>query len=231
MRSHELSPKESYIEQLMSGVAKSGVNWSELLSMSVNFADQLGKGGIRIGAAEGRIVESLVRLAGCKRFVEIGTLTGYSGLWILQGMGDGSELITLEKDPEHARLATQVFQKLPAEFRVEIKLGDAREELKTLEGRAPFDGVFIDGNKAAYLDYLKWSIQNVRAGGIIIADNIFLGGGVYSAAGSTEETRGFSSKQIQVMREFNETLSDPNQFVSCVIPTSEGLFFAIKRSV
>ena len=103
-------------------------------------------------------------------------------------------------------------------------MGDAREELEKLNSLGPFDGVFIDGNKAAYGDYLAWAEQNLRVGGVILADNIFLSGSVWGE--STQQK--FSDKQIRVMQEFNNRLSDPTKFQSAVVPTFEGLFVAIK---
>lgn len=108
--------------------------------------------------------------------------------------------------------------------KIEFVLGDAREELKKLEALGPFDGIFIDGNKAAYMDYLEWAEKNIKTGGLILADNVFLNGSVWGEASAR-----FSEKQIRIMQEFNKRLADPDKFVSVIAPTFEGLYIAIKK--
>ncbi len=177
--------------------------------------------GISVSSMEAQIISFLIRQLRCKKFVEIGTLTGYSALWILEALPSDGRLWTFEKDPQHAALASQV---LNHDTRVEIVIGDAKIELEKLKSRGPFDGIFIDGNKAAYPDYLAWAEQHIRVGGIIIADNIFLGGSVY---GESDER--FSDKQVQAMKKFNQRLADSHFYDSIFLPTAEGLFVAVKK--
>jgi predicted O-methyltransferase YrrM len=163
---------------------------------------------------------------GCRKFVEIGTLTGLSAQYIHDALPAGGELWTLEKSPEHAAKASEVFAKLDqSSKKIHLVIGDAREELPKLSVQGPFDGVFIDGNKAAYLDYLLWAEKNVRAGGLILADNIFLSGAVWGEATRQK----FSDKQIKVMQDFNQRLANPDLYTGAVIPTFEGLYIAIKK--
>ena len=169
---------------------------------------------------------ALIRLAGCKKFVEIGTLTGLSALWILRAMGEGGKLWTFEKDPAHAESAAKTlhdYTQIHSSQAAQVVVGDAIATLPSINSNGPFDGVFIDGNKAAYGSYLDWAEKNVRKGGLIIGDNIFLGGTVYSS-----EKGKFSDKQITVMQNFNQRLADPTKYLSAVAPTAEGFFIAIK---
>lgn len=196
----------------------------QLLDLAKKNSKQLGLEGISISALEGRIVSFLVKNHRCKKFVEIGTLTGYSALWIAQGMEKG-ELFTLEKDEKHAQFALEVFNDFETKFNSNVKiklvLGDAVETLHSLSKFAPFDGIFIDGNKAAYVEYLNWAESNLKSGALILADNVYLSGSVW---GKKEDS--FSNKQIKVMNEFNQRLASSKNYESCIIPTNEGLFAA-----
>lgn len=193
--------------------------------LSRQFAEDINLARISINPAEAQLIKTLILSHQCKKFVEIGTLTGLSAQYILEGLMDGGTLWTLEKDPRHMEYAQRAFTGLElGSKKIEFVLGDAREELKKLSSLGPFDGVFIDGNKAAYVDYLDWAEANVRQGGLILADNIFLNGAVWG-----EPAGRFSEKQIRIMNDFNKRLSDPTKYDSAVVPTFEGLFMAIKK--
>jgi predicted O-methyltransferase YrrM len=216
----DASPLESYLFHLYP------YEPDENFARARDACRQLGKAAISLSHNEARLMSTLIRAHGCQRFVEIGTLTGASALWILHGMRAGGELWTCEKDEEHAQAAKEVFEHWGIqnpEKTVHLVEGDARETLKSIAADGPFDGIFIDGNKAAYGDYLDWAEQNLEKGALILADNIFLGGAVF-----TGNTAQFSRKQIEVMRSFNQRLADSQRYYSAVVPTGEGLFMAIK---
>ncbi len=203
-------------------------NFWSLLQEARDFSDQLNKTGISLGHTEGRLLSTLVALHGCEKFVEIGTLTGSSGLWILQGLKKSGQLLTFENNPAHAEKAKIIFAKYHELFpqknqQTTVCLGNAEEELLKISNQGPFDGIFIDGNKSAYGRYLDWAEKNIRAGGLIIADNVFLSGGVWG-----EHDHPFSDKQIQIMKDFNLRLADENKYQTCFVPTSEGLSVSIK---
>ncbi|MGZ3772907.1 MAG: O-methyltransferase [Pseudobdellovibrionaceae bacterium] len=199
---------------------------NELKQLSRKYAEELGLARISISPAEAQLIKTLLKAHGISKFVEIGTLTGLSAQYIFEALSTGGELWTLEKDPKHGAMAQQVFSQLDqSNKKIHLIMGDAREELEKISSQGSFDGVFIDGNKAAYFDYLLWAERNVRPGGIILADNIYLGGSVW---GETTQQR-FSEKQIKVMQEFNRRLADPQLYESAIVPTFEGLFVAIRR--
>lgn len=218
---------ERYTESLWAGGA-SLPGWG----LARESSDKLNKTGISLGLTEARLVAFLIRQNKCQKFVEIGTLTGASALWILQALPSDGRLWTLEKDPAHAAAAREV---LKCDARATILEGDARETLKILSSEGPFDGIFIDGNKAAYGDYLAWAEANVRAGGLIIADNVFLSGAVFASTDKPEtpdsspQKAKFSFKQIEVMRAFNRRLADSSLYDSTLVPTPEGLLVAVKK--
>lgn len=219
MRNTVLSNREKYMESLLK-------EESELKQLSRKFAEELGLGRISISAAEAQLLKTLLRLHSVAKCVEIGTLTGLSAQYIFEALPIGGQLWTLEKDPKHGDMAQRIFSQLDQDQKkIHLVLGDAREELEKISSHGPFDAVFIDGNKAAYFDYLTWSERNLRTGGLIIADNVFLSGAVWGEA--TQQR--FSEKQIRIMQEFNRRLGDPELFDSAIVPTFEGLYVAIKK--
>lgn len=215
----EIPQAQAYIESLASGEALSK-------RKSRTFAEELGLGRICLSPSEGHLLAFLVRLHQCRKFVEIGTLTGLSAQYIIEGMSSGGELWTLEKTDLHAKKALEAFADHPLAANIHVLVGDARFTLETLKLSGPFDGVFIDGNKAAYGDYLNWAEKNIRPGGLIIADNVFLNGAVWGA--SEGQSSSFSTKQVRVMQDFNKRLADPTLYDSVILPTKEGMYFAVK---
>jgi predicted O-methyltransferase YrrM len=217
---NEITKAHVYIESLASEEALSK-------RQSRIFAEELGLEKICLSPSEGHLLAFLVRLHRCQKFVEIGTLTGLSAQYILEGMDGKGELWSLEKTELHAMKARKALAEHPAGKNVHFLVGDARITLETLKLSGPFDGVFIDGNKAAYGDYLAWAEVNVRTGGVIIADNVFLNGAVW---GDNEgQSQKFNDKQVKVMQTFNKRLSDPTLYESVRLPKTEGMHFAVKK--
>jgi predicted O-methyltransferase YrrM len=215
----DIPQAQAYVESLASAEALSK-------RKSRTFAEELGLGKICLSSSEGHLLAFLVRMHECRKFVEIGTLTGLSAQYIIEGMGGKGELWTLEKTDLHAKKAIEALKDHPSGKNVHVIVGDARVTLETVKVSGPFDGVFIDGNKAAYMDYLSWAERNVRPGGLIIADNVFLNGAVW---GDNEgQSKNFNDKQVKGMQEFNKRLADPTLYDSVILPTKEGMFFAVK---
>lgn len=217
MRKDSNSTVAAYIEGL---AASDDVG---LQSVEARLRDA-GKWGINIGPNEGRFLSLLVKMSGARRAVEIGTLYGYSTVWLARALPADGKLWTIERDPESAAAARQTFSECGVESRVTLLEGEASEKLAELSRQAPFDLVFIDANKSAYLDYLEWAEKNLRSGGLVIADNIFLGGG----ACLDEKPVNLSLKQWQGMREFNRRLMNGSEFTSAIVPTSEGLLVGVR---
>jgi len=130
-----------------------------------------GKTFLSVGAVEGRMLRLLTEAVNAQSVVEIGTSTGYSGLWICLALqSTGGRLATFEIDDERARLAREHFRKAGVEHFVTIIEGDAHQNIARLS--APIDVVFIDADKEGYLDYLNKLLPLVRPGGLILADNM-----------------------------------------------------------
>ncbi len=213
----EIPEIQAYTESLIPAESASKLS-------SRTSAEELGLGRISLSPSEGRLLSFMVRQQGGRKFVEIGTLTGLSAQYILEGLPGEGFLWTLEKNEAHALKAKEALAMHPAGSRAKIVIGDARVTLESLAAEGPFDGVFIDGNKAAYGDYLAWAERNIRCGGLIIADNVFLSGAVWGVPTAQK----FSEKQIAIMQAFNKRLADSALYDCVIVPTSEGMTVAIK---
>jgi caffeoyl-CoA O-methyltransferase len=181
---------------------------------------QRGLPAISIKPEEGKFLQLLVRASGAKKAVEIGTLGGYSGIWIARGLLPGGKLVTLEKEPKHAAVARDHFEAAGVADRVEIRIGEAKESLKFLTAEGPFDFVFIDAEKTGYNDYYEWAITNVRTGGLVTAHNAFRSGTV--ADPNNHEA------DAEVMRAFNAKLAADPRGLATIYPAGDGTVVVVK---
>lgn len=180
---------------------------------------------IQVSEFDGRHLEVLVRMANAKKAVEIGTLGGYSGIFLIRGMGPNGHLYTFELSPAHAQVAHRNFKAAGLEGQVTQYVGPALENLKSIESEGPFDLVFIDADKASYPQYLDWAEKNLRTGGVVIGDNSFAFGRIGACLPGQEE-----SSSVLAMREFNARLASSVQFCTTIFPTGEGLTVGVKIS-
>lgn len=170
---------------------------------------------IQVGSSEGRLLELLLRLGGARKVVEVGTLAGYSALWIARALPADGRVWTIESDPEHAAVAAGVVEQARLGDRVTILCGDAVEVLPDLVGEGPFCAVFIDADKARYDVYGRWATDNLRSGGLLLGDNAYLFGRLLE---DTDEAR--------AMRRFHEEMA--RNYRSVCIPTPDGLALGIR---
>jgi len=168
---------------------------------------------INVSPTQGKLLHVLARAQGARRILEIGTLGGYSTIWLARALPADGRLISLEVDPKHAEVARANLAHAGLSSIVEIRLGSAHDTLPKLvsEGRGPFDLIFIDADKPGYADYLKWSLKLARMGTLIIADNVVRKGAV-ADAGSKDEN-------VQGIRKFNEALAAEKRVTTTVIQT------------
>lgn len=178
------------------------------------------KWGINIGAVEGQILQFLIKTYQIKNILEIGTQYGYSTQWMLEALPEDGHLLSLEKDIEHYQMAKSFI----ADPRVQFMLGDAVALLQSLNDKK-FDLIFIDANKKAYPDYLKWAETHVSQGGLIIGDNTFLFGQVFQTEPEDSQKKGM----WEAMRLFNQRLFQNPNFDTCILPTAEGLTVARRK--
>ena len=135
---------------------------------------------IDVSPLQGKLLHLLARIAGARRILEIGTLGGYSTIWLARALPAGGRLVTLEAERRHAEVARANIARAGLADRVELIPGPALVTLPTLEG--PFDLVFIDADKRSNPDYLAWALRLTRPGAVIVCDNVIRDGAITDAA-------------------------------------------------
>ena len=147
---------------------------------------------IDVSPAQGKFLHLLARITGARRILEVGTLGGYSTIWLARALQDGGRLVTLEIDPHHADVARRNIADAGLADRVEIRVGPAAETLAAMEhsGAEPFDLVFIDADKPSNPIYLRHALALTRPGSVIIVDNVVRGGRVLDAASPDAAVQG-----------------------------------------
>ena len=174
---------------------------------------------IQVSPNDGRILELLLRLAGARKVVELGTLGAYSAQWIARAIGPDGHLWTIEASPKHAEVARGVLERAGLSQRVTVCEGKGLDVLPTLEQHGPFDAVFVDADKGSYAAYARWAAENLRPGGLLIGDNTYLFGRLAGVDPVDAE--------IESMRGFHEVLAEG--FHAVCIPTPDGMSVGIKR--
>jgi len=147
---------------------------------------------IAIGANQGKMLHLLARILGARRILEIGTLGGYSTIWLARALPADGRLVTLEFEPRHAEVARTNFVRAGLDGRIDLRVGNALELLPQIadEAGAPFDLVFIDANKDSIPEYFGWALQLSRRGSVIVIDNVVRKGEVLDADSSDPDIRG-----------------------------------------
>jgi predicted O-methyltransferase YrrM len=151
------------------------------LAAALEASAAAGLPSIQVSASQGKLLHLLAR--GARRILEVGTLGGYSTIWLARALATDGRLITLELEPTHAAVARQNFERAGVAERVELRLGPALESLAQLRGDrvAPFDFVFIDADKPNNLGYVQAALALAEPGTLIVVDNVVRGGAVVAA--------------------------------------------------
>jgi predicted O-methyltransferase YrrM len=152
----------------------------ETLEAVLKANEQAGLPAIGVSPLQGKFLEVLVRICAASRVLEIGTLGGYSTIWMARALPDGGRIVTLEFDPHHAEVAQANLRRAGVADRVDLRVGRAIESLPKLAGTddVPFDFIFIDADKESYAEYLDWSLKLSHPGTVIVADNVVRDGKV-----------------------------------------------------
>ena len=147
---------------------------------------------IDVSAAQGKLLHLLARMSGAKKVLEIGTLGGYSTIWLARAVPADGKVVTLEIDPHHAAVARSNIGRAGLGDRVEQLVGPALASLSALhaEGAGPFDFVFIDADKPNNPNYLEWAMKLSRPGTVIVCDNVIRDGAVLNTDGSDANVEG-----------------------------------------
>ena len=162
------------------------------LADALHASEEAGLPPGQVSPNQGKLLFLLARAVRARKVLEIGTLGGYSTIWLARALPSGGRLVTLEADPDHAEVARANLRRAGLGDVVEIRLGRALDTLPKLqaEGAGPFDVVFIDADKPPYPDYLSWALRLSRPGTLIIADNVVRKGAVADTASEDENVRG-----------------------------------------
>lgn len=181
-------------------------------------------GTMQIAPEQGQFMALLVQLTGAKKTLEIGVFTGYSSLAIALALPEDGKLIACDVNEEYTGIARRYWQAAGVESKVDLRIAPALEILTQLleNGEAgTFDFAFIDADKENYLQYYERSLQLIRAGGLIVIDNVLWGGRV-----ANPQVRDNSTEAIRV---FNQRLYNDERITLSLIPIADGLTLALKQ--
>ncbi len=154
---------------------------------------------IQISPIQGKLLQVLAMACGARKILEIGSLAGYSGVWLARALPSDGRLITLEVSAKHAAVVRQTFLNANVADRASVRVGPALELLPALIPEAPFDLIFIDADKGNYPNYLDWAIRLGRPGTIIVADNVIRGGRAFQVPPPDESAAGASAYNSKVL--------------------------------
>jgi predicted O-methyltransferase YrrM len=154
---------------------------------------------IAVTPSQGKLLHLLARSIGARAILEVGTLGGYSTIWLARALPQGGRLVTLEADPGYADVAAANIRNAGLQDAVQLRVGRAIDTLGQLaaEGGEPFDLVFIDADKRSTPDYFTWALELTRPGSLIIADNVIRGGAVIDA--DSEDSTVLGSRRFHEM--------------------------------
>jgi predicted O-methyltransferase YrrM len=152
------------------------------LDAALAASEAAGLPSISVSPSQGKLLMLLAQLAGARQILEVGTLGGYSSIWLARALAPGGRLITLEADPKHAEVARGNIARAGLAEMVEVRLGDARASIQQLAAEGgKFDLIFIDADKQSIPHYLEWSLKLSHRGSLIIVDNVIRDGALIDA--------------------------------------------------
>ncbi|HKP52210.1 MAG TPA: O-methyltransferase [Chloroflexia bacterium] len=211
---------DDYLEKLFSAN-------DEALQSALEESERNGLPPINVSANEGRLLHILAKLAGAKRILEIGTLGGYSTIWLARALPEGGSLLTLEYSPKHATVARANIERAGLGDKVEVRVGAGLDLLPQIEANSegPFDLFFIDADKDNYPGYLDWAIKLSRPGSVILSDNLIRNGVVIEPASD--------DVVATVISQYNRQLATDPRLESIILPiirgSTDGLGITIVR--
>jgi predicted O-methyltransferase YrrM len=193
------------------------------LSGALQRSAAAGLPAINVSPPQGKLLHLLARMMGAQRILEIGTLGGYSTIWLARALPADGKIITLEYEPKHAEVARGNFEAAGLRDRIELRLGRAIDTLPQLEreGAGPFDLVFIDADKPSTPAYFAWSLKLTRPGGVIVVDNVIRKGAIVDAAAARDDSDG-ERENIAGIRRFLEMAAAETRVSVTAIQTVGG---------
>jgi predicted O-methyltransferase YrrM len=166
-----------------------------------------------VSPAQGKLLHLLARMIAARRILEIGTLGGYSTIWLARALPDGGLVVTLEADPHHAEVARGNIARAGLAGSVDLRCGPALETLPLVQSDriAPFDLIFIDADKSSNPDYLDWALKLARPGAVIVGDNVVRDGAVVDSESI--------DPSVQGVRRFFDMLAEERRLSATAIQT------------
>ncbi|WP_030273735.1 O-methyltransferase [Streptomyces sp. NRRL B-24484] len=167
----------------------------------------------QVAPNQGKLLHLFARMVGARTVLEIGTLGGYSTIWLARALPEDGRVVTLEADPRYAAVAAGNLARAGLDGRVDLRLGRALDTLPRLaeEGAGPFDLVFVDADKPSNPDYLEWALRLTRPGSVIVGDNVVRDGAVTDADSS--------DPRVQGVRRFTELIAAHPRLTATTLQT------------
>ncbi len=206
MTQEQWSQVDEYIVKLL-------VPSDAALEAALAASTDAGLPAINVAPNQGKFLSLLASIQGAKNILEIGTLGGYSAIWLARALPPDGRLVTLERDPKHAEVARRNLAHARVGELVSIRVGPALETLPRLaaEGLPPFDFVFIDADKQSIPEYFEWALKLTRVGSVIVVDNVVRKGAVLDQA--------TTDPNVQGVRRFNELLAKTARVSATTVQT------------
>ncbi|KHF42520.1 O-methyltransferase [Saccharomonospora viridis] len=171
----------------------------DVLDATQQACAQAGLPDIAVAPNQGKLLQLLARMIDARTILEIGTLGGYSTIWLARALPDQGRLITLEADATHADVAKSNIERAGLSDRVDVRVGRALDILPTLRDEGPFDLAFIDADKVNNPHYVRWALELGRPGSVIVVDNVVRGGAVIDTGNDDPSVRG-TRETVELLR-------------------------------
>jgi predicted O-methyltransferase YrrM len=188
----------------------------EVLEAALRDSKSAGLPEIQVTPLQGKMLAIFARMIGARRILEVGTLGGYSTIWLARALPDGGHLLTLEAAPKHAAVAQKNLERAGLPGKVELRIGPALSTLAQLvtENAAPFDLIFLDADKEHNADYLQWAMKLAHPGTVIVTDNVVREGALLDAKSD--------DPAVQGTRRFFEAVAAEPRLTATAIQTVSG---------
>jgi predicted O-methyltransferase YrrM len=206
MNQEQWSAVDEYINKLV-------VRPDAALDAAIKASNKAELPAIAVAPNQGKLLHILARLVNARNILEVGTLGGYSTIWLARALRPRGKVITLEINAKHAKVAEANVARAGLAKSVEVRIGPALQSMKQLaaQKRAPFDLIFIDADKATIPDYFKWSLKLSRPGSLIVVDNVVRKGAVIESNSDDVDVQG--------VRRLNEMLAKEKRVTATTIQT------------
>jgi caffeoyl-CoA O-methyltransferase len=209
----------SLSDELYEYVVKMGVRETPVQRELRAVTRKLPMGQMQIGPDQGALMQVVVRIMGAKRYLEIGTFTGYSALSVALALPPSGRIVCCDVSEEWTSIARRYWKKAGVDKKISLHIAPALETLARLKG--PFDLAFIDADKPNYWKYYERCLKLIRKGGLIAVDNTLWGGSVINPEKQSESTR--------ALRAFNQRVAKDRRVDIALVPIGDGLTLAVKR--